>query len=374
MDSTTLILFVVGAGLLIFGAETLVRGAARLAASFGITPLVIGLTVVAFGTSTPELAVTTQAGLAGKSDIALGNVVGSNIANILLILGLSAAIVPLTVSHQLVRLDVPLMIGASVLVFLMALNGTIGNWDGILLLAGVLAYTFFLVRHSRRQTRAEREREALERARVEAATGVVTPSSSSTVRSLILVAVGLALLLVGGRWMVNGAVELARAFGVSELVIGLTVVAGGTSLPEVATSLMASIRGHRDMAVGNVVGSNIYNLLLILGTAALVTPGGVIVPPAAIRFDLPVMIAVAVACVPIFFANQRISRWEGMLFVGYYLAYTTYLILDASSHDALPAFSGVMGFFVIPLTLVALLAVALRGMHRQRHGRLPREK
>jgi len=369
MDSTTLILFVLGAGLLIAGAELLVRGAARLAAAVGVTPLVIGLTVVAFGTSAPELAVTTQAALAGKSDIALGNVVGSNIANILLILGISAAVVPLIVSHQLVRLDVPLMIGVSVLVFLMALNGTIGVWDGGVLLTGVVAYTFLLVRHSRRQTRAERIREALEKARLEELTGEVVPNTFSAARSVGLVMAGLVILILGGRWMVSGAVEIARVFGVSELVIGLTVVAAGTSLPEVATSVMASIRGHRDMAVGNLVGSNLYNLLLILGIAAVVTPGGVQVPPAALHFDLPVMIAVAVACLPIFFATHRISRWEGLLFVGYYVAYTAYLILQASRHDSLGAFSGVMGFFVIPLTVVAMAAVVVRGLHEQRRAR-----
>ncbi len=171
-------------------------------------------------------------------------------------------------------------------------------------------------------------------------------------------------MLLGSRWLVNGAVMLAQWWGLSELIIGLTIVAAGTSLPEVATSVTATIRGERDIAVGNVVGSNIYNILAILGLCGIVAPDGLSVSSAALAFDVPVMIAVAVACLPIFFTAHLIARWEGALFLSYYVAYTLYLILDAAQHDALPAFSSAMMVFVIPLTVVTLLVLALRATRR----------
>ncbi len=342
---------VLGLVLLLTGAELLVRGAARLAARVGISALVIGLTVVAFGTSAPELAVTVQAGLAGKADLALGNVVGSNIFNVLFILGLSALITPLLVSRQLVRLDVPLMVGVSVLLLVLAIDGRVSTFDGVLLVAGLLAYTVFTVREGRRNNVDAGADPATE-------TGLVARLPVQ----LLLIVAGLALLVLGARWLVAGAVELAQAAGLSEAVIGLTVVAAGTSLPEVATSVVAAVRGERDMAVGNVVGSNIFNILLIAGVGATVAPGGLEVAPALLRFDLPVMVAVAVACLPIFFTAHLIARWEGALFFGYYVAYTLYLLLNATGHDALPAYSVAMLEFVLPLTVVTLLVLVLRAL------------
>ena len=359
MDTVTLLLFVAGIVLLIGGAELLVRGASRLASAVGISPLVIGLTVVAFGTSAPELAVSIQASLAGQADIALGNVVGSNIANVLLILGISALIVPLVVSAQLVWLDVPLMIGASVLLLLLALDGTIGRWDGALLFAGIAAYTGFLIRQSRRETAAA----LVSGAEPEASTG-----GGGWLSNALLVLVGLALLVLGSRWLVNGAVQVATLLGVSQLIIGLTVVAVGTSLPEIATSVLASLRGERDIAVGNVVGSNLFNILSVLGISAMVAPAGVPVAHAALTFDIPVMIAVAVACLPIFFTGHLIARWEGAVFLAYYIAYTMYLVLDATNHDALPAFSSAMLVFVLPLTAVTLGILAARAWGRAGSG------
>jgi cation:H+ antiporter len=354
MDLITLILFVVGLGLLVIGAEFLVRGASQLAATVGISPLVIGLTVVAFGTSAPEMAVSVQSALVGQSDIALGNVVGSNIFNVLFILGISALIVPLVVSQQLVRLEVPLMIGVSLLLLILALDGKIGRLDGLLLFVGIVAYTVLAIHQSRAESKQIKAGYAQKFGNLQVITG------RQVIVQLSLIIVGLALLVLGSRWLVKGAVEFATWLGVSELIVGLTIVAAGTSLPEVATSIIAALRGERDIAVGNVVGSNIFNILAVLGLSSLVAPDGVNVSPAALRFDLPVMVAVAIACLPILFTGNLIARWEGALFLGYYVAYTLYLILATVQHDALPAFSAVMLEFVLPLTVVTLLVVFVR--------------
>ena len=345
--------FVIGLGFLIIGAEALVRGASRLAAAIGISPLVIGLTVVAFGTSSPELAVSVKSALSGQPNIALGNVIGSNIFNVLFILGVSALIVPLVVSQQLVRLDVPLMIALSVIVLILSLDKNLSRTDGIMLVAGLVIYVWFLIYQSRRETIAVQEKYAKE-------FGAEKRARGNTLNNIGLVLGGLVLLVLGSRWLVESAVSFAKYLGVSELVIGLTIVAAGTSLPEVVTSVIAAIRGERDIAVGNVVGSNIFNIMGVLGFASIVAPTGIEVSAAVIRFDIPVMIAVALACLPIFFTGGVISRLEGALLFGYYVAYTLYLILAASQHDTLPGFSAVMLYFVIPLTAVTLIIVALQ--------------
>ncbi|MCU0574283.1 MAG: calcium/sodium antiporter, partial [Syntrophobacteraceae bacterium] len=334
------------------------RGASRLAAAMGISPLVIGLTVVAFGTSSPELAVSLQASMAGEPDIALGNVVGSNIFNVLFILGLSAIIAPLVVAQRLVRLEIPLMIGVSMLLFVLALDGSIGRFDGLVLTGGIVGYCLFAIRQSLKEppaVRAEYEKEFGRR-----------EPRSQRLLDILLVVVGLAMLMLGSRWLLGGAVAIAELLGVSKLVIALTITAAGTSLPEVATSVVASIRGERDIAVGNVVGSNLFNLLAILGLSSLVAADGIRVAPAALSFDIPVMIAVSVACLPIFFTGYRIARWEGLLFLAYYAGYTLYLILDAARHDALSEYSAMMGLFVIPLTVVTLAVLTVRALKMRR--------
>ena len=363
MATITLILFLFGLVFLIVGAELLVRGASRLAAAVGISPLVIGLTVVAYGTSSPELAVSVQSTFTGQADIALGNVVGSNIFNVLLILGISALVAPLLVAQQLVWLDVPIMIGVSLVTLFFALDGVISRFDGAVLFVGAVAYTAFLIRQSRQESKEIKDEYAQE-------FGANGSQPGSIVLQVGFMIAGLALLVLGSRWLVNGAVEAARWFGVSELVIGLTIIAAGTSLPEVATSVLASIRGERDIAVGNVVGSNIFNLLTVLGLTGLLAPGGVNVAPAVLSFDLPVMLAVAVACLPIFFTGHIIARWEGALFFGYYLAYTLYLVLAAAEHDALPQFSLLMLSFVIPLTVLTLVIVTVRSFLTSRSNTL----
>ena len=354
MPVMTIVLFVLGLVLLIIGSEMLVRGASRLAAAVGVSPLVIGLTVVAFGTSSPELAVSVQSASAGQPDLAIGNVVGSNILNILFILGLSALILPLVVAQQLIRLDVPIMIAVSVLLYLFARDGTLSRPEGALLFMGGVLYTAFCIRQSRRESAAIQQEYADQFGDSEAGrhgTGYVATQ-------VALVIVGLGLLMLGANWLVDGAVACARLLGVSELIIGLTVISLGTSLPEIATTIAASLRQERDIAVGNVIGSNLFNILVVLGLTGIVAPRGVGVPEAAIAFDIPVMVAVAIACLPVFFSGGRIARWEGAVFLAYYVAYTAYLILQARQHAALPAFSIIMMTFVVPLTAVTLLVLA----------------
>ena len=321
MNALIAIRFISGLVLLILGAELLVRGAARLAAGFGVSPLVIGLTVVAFGTSSPELAISLASGFAGEGDLVVGNVVGSNITNVLLILGAAAAISPLIVSAKLVRVDVPLVIAAGVVTYLLGLNGAYGRADGLLLFSGIIAYILFAIRQSRRESRGIQQEYAQEYGQRGRTTGVQLSLQ------LVLIVAGLGLLLIGSRWLLGSATEMARGLGVSELVIGLTIVAIGTSSPELATSVIASLRGERDIAVGNVVGSNLFNLLAVLGLTAIISPQAVQVAPSALRVDIPIMIAVSVACLPIFFIGYRISRWEGFLFLGYDAAYLVYLLL-----------------------------------------------
>tara|TARA_R110002124_G_scaffold131252_1_gene293437 strand:- start:798 stop:1883 length:1086 start_codon:yes stop_codon:yes gene_type:complete len=349
----TILLFIVGLMFLIIGAEALVHGASRLATVLGISPLVIGLTVVAFGTSSPELAVSIKSALSDQANIAVGNVVGSNIFNVLFILGLSALIVPLVVAQQLVRLDVPLMIVLSVIVLAMSLDESFSRVDGLMLIAGLVIYIWFLIAQSRRESIEVREEYAREFGTKSVAKGIWG-------KNIGLIVGGLVLLVIGSRWLVDSAVAFAQYLGVSELVVGLTIVAAGTSLPEVVTSVIAAIRGERDIAVGNVVGSNLFNIMGVLGLASIVAPTGIDASPAVVGFDIPVMIGVALVCLPIFFTGGVISRKEGLLLLGYYVAYTLYLVLAASHHDALPQFSAVMLFFVMPLTAVTLFFVALR--------------
>jgi cation:H+ antiporter len=365
----TFVLLVAGLILLVLGAEWLVKGASKLAAMLGIPPLVIGLTIVAYGTSAPELAVSTMSSLAGQADIALGNVVGSNIFNVLFILGISALIAPLVVAQQLIRLDVPIMIGVSILTLMFGLDGKIGRVDGLILFTGGVAYTIFQIIQGLKESNPEVQQEyAQEYGDGRSSTG------QQIAFNLGYIVVGLVLLVLGSRWLVESSITIARALGVSELIIGLTIVAAGTSLPELATSAIASLRGERDIAVGNVVGSNIFNILVVLGVSGFISPAGVAVSAAALRFDIPVMLAVAVACLPIFFTGYLICRREGVLFLGYYIAYVAYLILANVKHDTLPVFSNVLLFVVIPLTAISLIFSSLeekRARLRHRRQSLP---
>ncbi|HEY7817304.1 MAG TPA: calcium/sodium antiporter [Vicinamibacteria bacterium] len=363
MSLATSLSFLLGLVFLILGAELLIRGASRIASALGVPPLIVGLTVVAFGTGSPEMAVSIESALAGRPDIAYGNVVGSNVVNILLILGFSAAIAPLTVPHQLLRVDVPIMVGASFLCALMSLNGRISRMEGLLLFVAMVLYTSWLVRESRKSRHKELAAEYREDFEVG------PPSTRAWLGNGALVALGLAMLVHGSGWVVAGAVELARRVGLSELAIAAAIIAPGTSLPELAASVLAAYRGEREIAVGNAVGSNIFNILGVLGIASALSPTGVGVATEAIYFDTPVMVAVAVACLPVFFNGYRIARWEGFLFVSYYGFYLSYLILNSSRHEAIRWFGPAMAFFVIPLTVITLVVVTVRGI---RSGRAQR--
>lgn len=359
MSMTALGLLILGLVLLVAGAEILVRGASKLAMLLGISPLIIGLTIVAYGTSTPEMAVSLQASLAGDAGISIGNVVGSNICNVLFILGVSAMITPLLVAQQLIKIDVPIMIGVSILLVALVQDGLLGRFDAVLLFVGAVLYTVFLFTQGRSEEVEDYDPDAVKQERRQVKVWLVNTG---------LIVVGIGLLTQGSSWLVEGAVAIAQSFGLSRLVIGLTVIALGTSLPEAATSIMASVKGERDIAVGNVVGSNIFNILAVLGVAGMFSPNGIEVSAAALHFDIPVMIAVAIACLPIFFSGNVISRWEGIVFFAYYIAYIAYVVLDATNHDSLNLYSHVLASFVIPLTVITLFIVVSREL-RERMGR-----
>ncbi|MCG6955450.1 MAG: calcium/sodium antiporter [Gemmatimonadetes bacterium] len=344
---------VLGIGLLTVGAEALVRGAAGLAEHLGLSPLVIGLTVVAFGTSMPEMAVSLGSAWISDGGVALGNALGSNIFNVLVVLGGAAVIRPLVADRQLVRLDVPVMIGTSVLVLLLALDGRLGPLDGLLLVALGITYTVVVVRGGRAlngEAVAPAEPRPEERHEHALATGGTTTLPIQ----LGWIVVGLLFLVVGARLVVLGASTVAHALGVSDLVIGLTVVAAGTSLPELATSFVAAVRGQRDIAVGNVVGSNVFNSLFVLGLAALAETGGLPVPEGVRTFDLPVMVVVSTVCLPIFFTGWAVSRREGIVFLAYYGAYLLYLALYHMHHAGEELVGTALLFFALPLTALTL--------------------
>lgn len=324
--------FAAGLVLLIVGAELLTRGGTKLAAMLGISPLVIGLTVVSIGTSMPELAIGIEAALAESGELAVGNIAGTNIVNILLILGLIAAIRPLRLEFRTLRYDLPSMVIAAVLFLLFALDGVLARWEGIVLVILAVAYTGLIVRASRRESSAVRReyaREFGEQAQTAAPRreGIVVrrPKGAFWLNLASLVG-GIVVIVVGADWLVDGASDIARQIGASDAFIGLTIVAIGTSAPELVTGVISTLRGDRRIAVGNLIGSSTYNILLILGITVIVPGGGIAVGPALSFIDIPVMVVAAIVCIPIFLSSQRVSRAEGMLMVASYLAYLTLLI------------------------------------------------
>jgi cation:H+ antiporter len=350
---STILYFIGGLIVLIIGAELLVRGSSRLAAAFGVSPLVIGLTIVALGTASPEIAVSLQAAVSGQGDITIGNIIGSNIFNILFVLGVSAMFTRILIAEQLIRLDAPIMVGISMLTYLLVMDRHLSRLDGAILFIGVVSYTVFSLRQSRKESRKVEQEYAQEYAKKE------PPTLPNILKYIVFIAAGLGLLVLGARWLVDSATSIAVSLGVSELVIGLTIVAAGTSLPEVATSVIAALKGESDIAVGNAVGSNIYNLLGVLGIAGLVAPGGINITENAFRFDLPVMIFVAVVTLPIFYIDSRVSRFEGGVLLSYYVLYTTYLILRAAESAALPALTAFALLYVL-VTFLVIFTIAIR--------------
>ena len=339
-----------GLALLVAGAELLVRCAVRMAANLKVRPLLIGLTLVAVGSSAPQLTVSLQAALNDTADIAVGSVIGSNIFNILVTLGLSALIIPLRVSRQLVCLDIPLMILASGLVFALALNKQLDRLDGVVLLGGLLVYLALLLRQSRHSGH-HHPRHDLPR--------------TSWLHNLVLMLAALLLLGLAGHLLLGAAVTLATELGLSERIIGLTIIAVSTSLPQLATSLIAAFRGQREIAVGNVIGSNVFNLLGVLGLTALVAPAPLSVSPNALAFDLPVMLGVAALCLPVFYTGYRVTRGEGLLFLGLYLAYGLHVVSFTTGMPLAGKLEHLMLFFVLPALLLFLLLSTLRAWRRQ---------
>lgn len=313
-----------GLVLLVAGGEALVRGAVALASRLGVSPLMIGLTVVGFGTSTPELVTSLQAAFAGSPGIAVGNVVGSNTANILLILGTAAILMPIAVSRHAFRRDGAVVVLAALACAAVVLTGTLSRPAGLALLAGLVVYLVSAYRAERRAVTVDRDATSQDAA---ASPPSPTPSNVSLPVALALALGGIAMTVLGARFLVSSASALASGWGVSEAVIGLTVVAVGTSLPELVTAVVAAIKREGDMAFGNVVGSNIYNVLGILGTTALVRP--IPVPPSIASFDIWVMLGATAALVAVAATGWRVTRAEGMGLVGAYVAYIAWLAYGA---------------------------------------------
>lgn len=351
----TWLILVVGLVLLIVGAELLVRGASRLATSFGIPALVVGLTVVAFGTSAPELAVSVKAAFSGQAELAIANVVGSNIFNTLFILGLAALVMPLIVSKQLIRQDVPIMIGISGIALYMIQDGAISKPEAAILFLGVISYTVFLF-YQGKKTGVENSETSIE---------IATPLW----QNVLLIIAGLALLILGARWLVESAVAIASSFGVSEVVIGLTIVAAGTSLPEVMTSVIATLKGERDIAIGNVVGSNIFNILAVLGLSGLLSPTPLLANEQLIHIDVPVMFAAAILCLPLFFFGSTLNRFEGFLFLLLYTAYLWFIVATALSSSYLPQLQTGLLYGLAPLVGVYVLLCLFKDLLRQYRSR-----
>lgn len=349
---TAIGLVIVGLVALYYGADMLVNYAVKLASLLGVPPLIIGLTVVAFGTSAPEMLVNITASLSGNTDIALGNIIGSNIFNVLFILGSSAIIAPLVIHKQLIWWDVPVMIGASLLVWVFGVKGIITEGNGWSFLCLIVIYNIMLIWMAKRGNKKnEFEKEF----------NIHEPFSWFSISKYSgWIVLSLIVLVAGSKSLVEGSVMLARFFGVSELVISLTIIAAGTSIPEVATSLMAAIKKEQDIAVGNILGSNIFNILAILGISALIAPNGIPVPVSVQSFDIPVMVAVAFVCLPIFFTGHKIYRWEGFILLFYYVMYIVHVVMVAMNYSWLDNFHDAMLYFVIPLTSMTLLISVTR--------------
>lgn len=354
---SNILLLITGLVILVVAAEIFVRGASGLASRAGISPLIVGLTIVAFGTSAPELAVSLNAVWKESPDLAVGNAVGSNIFNVLFILGITALISPLIVAQKLVRIDVPIMIGAAVLLWVLTLDGSLSRGEGLALFVGIVLYVVLAVWSARRESSSVRKEY-----------DEANPAAQSPLWLTILLLVGgLAAIVLGARWLVQGAAGIATSLGVSDLVIGLTIVAAGTSLPEVATSVIAAIRGHRDIAVGNVVGSNIFNVLGILGATSALAPEGLPVASSVLAFDIPVMLGVSIACLPVLISGMGISRGEGAALLAGYICYTAYLVFNATGHDDLAYLSASTLWLALPLAGLGIVGT-LFGWWRRRNA------
>ena len=341
-------------GLLVAG-HLVVGGASGIGRRFGLTPTVVGLTVVAAGTSAPELAVVLGAVVADDTELAVGSVIGSNIANILLVLGLAASFGAIGVTNRVVRVDIPIMVLTSVAFLVFSLDGMMSRLDGSVLFISLVIFVVWTLRAARKEPSADPPTDN------EATGPVSVPAArAGLLGDLARLAIGIGGLGVTSRLVVSGAERIATSLGIPELIVGLTIVALGTSAPEIVTTVIAALQGRRDLAVGNAVGSNIFNILLVLGFSTIVAPNGIAIGVDALELDLPIMVAAAVACLPMVFWDGKLDRWEGMVFVGYYVAYLVFLVLDATGHRASDPFALVMLGFVVPLTVITVIVVVLR--------------
>ena len=316
------ILFIVGISGVYFGAEWLVKGSSKLSRDLGIKPIVIGLTVVAFGTSSPELAVSLTASIKGSNDIAIGNIIGSNIANIGLILGVAAIVLPLKVEKVIMRRELPLMIGISAGLYFMAIDRKIGFVDGLLLFTGIILFIGYQIYHtlnSKKESRNSTASNPVSKTGTPESTTEESQTRRHLLSNIIYIVIGLACLLVGSHVLVKSAIFIAGSFGISEMVIGMTVVAFGTSVPEMATSVVSVLKKESDICVGNVIGSNIFNILLVLGSVALVRPLNV--ERGTLFFEFPIMLLFSLALIPMIRGRLMVNRLAGVVLVSGYLAF-----------------------------------------------------
>lgn len=340
-------------GLVLSGAA-IVNGASLIGLRLGLPPLVVGLTIVAAGTSAPELAVTWRAADAGDPGLALGNVVGSNIANILLVLGLVAVVGAIPIGRRARRIELPVMIAASFVTAGLALDGWISRTDGIILVTGLVVYLTWMIRDARKRN---------VEVTLEGGVGAERPTGKRTLIAIGTFVVGAVGVAISANFVVSGAEEIALELGVPDLVVGLTVLAIGTSAPEIVTSVIAAIRGEREVAIGNAIGSNVFNLLFVLGLVSATTTD-LPIADELIRLDLPVMLAASLLCVPFAITHASITRWEGAAFLGLYVSYTTYLVLDGLENRAAAPF-GIGALVVLAPAIVVASALEFR---RHRHG------
>ncbi len=346
----TVLLFIVGLAILIGGAELFLRAVDKFGAAWSVSPVVMGLTVVAFATGAPELAISLQAAVDGKPDLVLGNILGSNIANILLILGIAGLVQPLKITNRIIKVDVPMVIIASTLLFVLAMDGLLSPLDGGIIFMGLILYSIFMYFQIQKDRKNNKRKKAEEEVKLD------EPITTFFYGKYILMLLaGLVLIVLGSRWMVASAVEIAGILGISELIIGLTIVSIGTSLPEVATSVAAVRHGDSDTAVANVMGSNLYNILLTLSLTVLIAPGAIDVSPEAIKLDLPIMLIVAVACLPLFWPGKELGRKEASGFLFYYAAYLTYLVFLAMQHPFKETMEMIMIWGIFPITAFLII-------------------
>ncbi len=321
---------ILGLAALLVGAELVVRFGSSIAQRLGIPPIVVGLTIVSIGTSAPELAVGIEAISDDAGSLAVGNIAGTNVVNLLLILGLAAVMRPVLLARQTLVLDLPAMVGASVLLLALAWDGSLSVLDGVVLFAGALVYTGLLLWNTRRERMLGRASALLEEfaAETDDVPDVMEPAFWPVTWRLGGLIAALMIIVLGADWLVTGAVEIAQAFGVSDAFIGLTVVAIGTSAPELVTTIVSTLRGERDIAIGNLIGSSTYNLTLVLGASLFFADGQVALDPELVMVDIPIMVLVALVCIPVFLTGRRITRTEGVVFIGAYAVFLGYLILN----------------------------------------------